>query len=203
MRTYLAYCGDKPRGSYRSLSEALQALAGCKEAARIDRCETIVSLSPDEVAALTEPIGSAAVAPSVGAPSASKTQSTVRAGRAAVVFDQMFKRFAEILDRELKSQELVFHEIIGRGLEGPLQVSERVFQQPARDDYDVLKLLEELSRQHGKVIFFTGDRRLAAQARTLPGVHVVYLPPGEVAGKEMAIKLMKKEIQRLLKGERS
>lgn len=192
---------------FRHLQEALNALRACKENAEIARCETIIRLEADELRELLSsklpsigegkppgtraPVGRERSGPQVG--DESSTEAPV-----AVVFDQMFKRFAEILDRELPSAPLEFHEIIGRGLEKPLRVGPRLYQQPARDDYDVLKLLETLSNTRKLVVFFTGDKRLAGQARSLPGVYVVYLPPGEVSGKEMAIKLMKKEITKAL-----
>jgi hypothetical protein len=190
-RSYRAYCGEKLLGTYSELKQALAALSGCSETIRVERCEEIMVLAPDEYSELALPIKPRE--------REAKTVATAqrnegKRGTTAIVFDQMFKRFAEILDRELSGLNVEFHEIIGRGLEKPIRVSNRIYQEPAHDDYDVLSLLEKLSNKHSKVIFFTGDRRLAAQARALPGVHVVYLPPGEVAGKEMAIKLMKKEI---------
>jgi hypothetical protein len=201
---YLLLCGDQSRGSYESLRDALAAAEQCRgETIRILRCETVLSLTPEGYRALRE-AGTAAPT-AFSPPPAEAGRAGGAAGgeklgsaEAAVVFDQMFKRFAEILDRELPDKPLVFHEIIGRGLERPLRVGDRLYQQPARDDYDVLKLLEELAKRHRLVVFFTGDRRLAGQARAVPRVRVVYLPPGEVSGKEMAIKLMKKEILRSL-----
>jgi len=200
--SYVAYCGDHSVGRFKRLEDALRALASCNARIRVDRCETALSISPEELAAiLREAIVPGTQRPGRGS-AAEQPVATDEESRdvAAVVFDQMFKRFAEILDRELRDERLVFHEVIGRGLEKPLRVAERIYQQPAKDDYDVLRLLEDLSTRHSRIIFFTGDRRLAAQARALPGVSVVYLPPGEVAGKEMAIKLMKKEIIKRLKG---
>ncbi len=193
-RHYLLVCDGEAKGLYPSLREALAAAKGCSRV-EVYRAEPVLSLTQEELTELTqapagivaagEPGQAAAPAPARGAP---------KPPAAAVVFDQMFKRFAEILDRELRDYPLVFHEIIGRGLEKPIRVADRIYQQPARDDYDVLNLLERLSKEHSLVIFFTGDRKLAAQARALPNVHVEFLPPGEVSGKEMAIKLMKRRI---------
>lgn len=193
---------------FQNLQEALNALQACRENAEIARCETIIRLEASELRELLSSKPASAGEENPPGPRAAVTREKPRPPRVrgepsaqapvAVVFDQMFKRFAEILDRELPSTPLEFHEIIGRGLEAPLRVGPRLYQQPARDDYDVLKLLETLSNTKRLVVFFTGDKRLAGQARSLPGVYVVYLPPGEVSGKEMAIKLMKKEITKAL-----
>jgi len=189
---YTAYCGGRRLGAYPSLADALRALAGCGEDVVVERCEPVLRLTPQEYAELASRGPRPVAQP--GEKPARAGEKSLDASPLAVVFDQMFRRFAEVLDRELPGESIVFHEVIGRGLEAPLRVGERIYQQPARDDYDVLKLLEQLSNQYRRVVFFTGDKKLAAQARALPGVYVVYLPPSEVAGKEMAIKLMKKEI---------
>jgi hypothetical protein len=118
--------------------------------------------------------------------------------KAAIVFDQMFKGFAEIVDRELRDYEVEFHEIFGSSIEKPIQIAERIFRQPARDDYDILSLLEKLTNSYKLVIFFTGDKKLASQARLIPGVHVEYLPPGEVMGKEHAAKIMVKRVKEIM-----
>ncbi len=195
-RQYLLICDGKARGLYPSLREALAEAVDCSRV-EVYRAEPVLSLTREELAELTaapaKPARQAGHTGPMQAASAAAAREAPRAP-AAVVFDQMFKRFAEVLDRELKDYPLVFHEIIGRGLEKPLRVADRIYQQPARDDYDVLNLLEKLSKEHSLVIFFTGDRKLAAQARALPNVRVEFLPPGEVSGKEMAIKLMKRRI---------
>jgi len=196
-RAYLLVCDGKAKGLYPSLREALSAAEACSRV-EVYRAEPVLRLTREELAEL------GASQPQAKPAAAQRQAQKPGPGvlEAAVVFDQMFKRFAEILDRELRSYPLVFHEIIGRGLEKPLRVSDRIYQQPARDDYDVLNLLERLSKEHSLVIFFTGDRRLAAQARTLPNVRVEFLPPGEVSGKEMAIKLMKRRIIEALEAAR-
>ncbi|NPA05109.1 MAG: hypothetical protein GXO09_03325 [Crenarchaeota archaeon] len=112
-----------------------------------------------------------------------------RSGRVCAVFDQMYKGFADIIARELRDDRLVLHEIVGRGLEKPVKASERVFRQPARDDYDILRLLRRLAREC-RVVFFTGDKKLANQAALIENVEVEYMPPGEFTGKEAAIDAM-------------
>jgi hypothetical protein len=125
-------------------------------------------------------------------------EAEVGAGKAAVVLDQMFKGFADILDRELTGYDIEFHEIYGSGIGRTVRVSDRVFRQPARDDYDILSLLEKLTNSYRLVIFFTGDKKLASQAKLIPGVHVEYLPPGEVMGKEHAARMMVKRVKEVL-----
>ena len=111
-------------------------------------------------------------------------------GRAALVFDQMFRGFADILVRELPAN-FEMHEIVGRGLEKPVRVG-RISKWPARDDYDVLKVVETLAGRYDKVVFFTGDKKLAGQASALglPNVVVEYMPPNEYPGKESLAKAM-------------
>ncbi len=193
--SYLVLCGDRLLAEAGSLAEALRKARSCSEDVRVYRAEIVLQATPSEIRellggpkTLRQPAAAAVAQPAEEPPAG----ATVPGG-VAVVFDQMFKRFAEILERELP-EGIVFHEVLGRGIDRPIKVSQRVFQQPARDDYDVLNLLERLARENKLVIFFTGDKRLAAQARTLPRVVVEYLPPGELAGKEMAIKLMKERI---------
>ncbi|NOZ89640.1 MAG: hypothetical protein GXO15_06940 [Crenarchaeota archaeon] len=201
---YLVACGPSITGPYPGLHEALQAAAEkCRTRAVIIRGVVVAVLDREDLAGLRavgQRAGVAGEAAGAGAarPGQEAAEEAAAAAAAAVVLDQMFKTFAEILDRELRGEPLVFHEVLGRGIDRPVKVSERVYQQPARDDYDVLKLLEELSSKHSLVIFFTGDKRLASQARSIPGVRVVYLPPGEAPGKEQAIKLMVKAIREAL-----
>ncbi len=196
---YLVACGPSITGPYPGLHEALQAAAKrCGSRAVIIRGVVVAVLDREDLSGLR-----AAGRGGAGGEAEAQAEGEAAAGAAAaVVLDQMFKTFAEILDRELRGEPLVFHEVLGRGIERPVRVSERVYQQPARDDYDVLKLLEELSSKHSLVIFFTGDKRLASQARSIPGVRVVYLPPGEAPGKEQAIKWMVKAIREALASSR-
>lgn len=123
--------------------------------------------------------------------SASTTSNT------AAVFDQMFRGFAEIVAREVPSVEL--HEVVGRGLEKPVRVG-RIFKEPARDDYDVLSLVERLASQGKKVVFFTGDKRLANQAAALGDDRIIveYMPPNEYPGKESLAKAMIEAVRRAI-----
>ncbi len=121
--------------------------------------------------------------------------------KVALVFDQMFRGFAEILARELNPGVFELHEILGRGLEKPIRAG-RIFKWPARDDYDVLKVVEELAGKAGVVVFYTGDKRLARQAEALglENLVVEYMPPNEFPGKE---SLAKKMVEAALKASQS
>ena len=198
-RRYIAACDETIIASSPNPVEALRAASSCRGTIRLYRAELVAeidaSLLPALLKGLQAEMGKTR-------PTGSETAPAISLGKpAAVVFDQMYKTFAQILDRELKDMPLVFHEVLGRGIDKPVRVNQRVYQQPAHDDYDVLRLVERLAKQHGTVIFFTGDKRLANQARLLPGVNVVYLPPGEVAGKEMALRVMKQRILEILQRE--
>ena len=117
----------------------------------------------------------------------------------AVVFDQMYKGFAELVAREIGEIDnvvLEYHEIVGRGLEKPVKVG-YVYKQPARDDYDIFKLLKSLSGQCN-VVFFTGDKKLANQCMMIKGVHVYYVPPGEYGGKELVVEHMVKILRQII-----
>ncbi len=109
----------------------------------------------------------------------------------AVVFDQMFKGYAAVLKREIPEAD--YHEIMGVGLEEPVK-REGVTYWPARDDYDVIRIVERLAERSKRVVFFTGDKRLARQAESIGGgrVRVVYMPPGEFPGKEIQLSEMAK-----------
>ncbi len=206
MPAYLVVCGGKTLEAPDFAAALSRAAGECSDSAVILRGEVIARLGAEELHSLRA--GGAVGAAAAGAQrpwrgqGASQAASLEAAGEAevAVVFDQMYKTFAEILERELRDLPLVFHEILGRGIDRPVKVSQRIYQQPARDDYDVLKLLEQLAQKHRLVIFFTGDKRLANQARSIEGVHVEYLPPGEAPGKEQALKLMARRIREILSG---
>jgi len=71
----------------------------------------------------------------------------------------------------LRGYCIELHEVVGRGLERTVRVSERVYREPARDDYDVLSLAERLAKRM-PVVLFTGDKKLAEQASMLSNVHV-------------------------------
>ena len=107
--------------------------------------------------------------------------------RVAVVLDQMFRGLGETVAREL-GPRIEVHEVLGRGLEKPVRQG-RVTRWPARDDYDVMKIVEELAGR-ARVLFATGDKRLARQVESLglPGVVVAYMPPNEYPGKESIIR---------------
>ena len=201
-KTYIVVCGDKKLGEYKDLQEALEEAKKCNQKISIHQCETILLASPQVISIITSSTRAPEKPslPPVALPARLLTsREEVGAERGvAVVFDQMFKGFAEILEREIPDKDIVFHEVLGRGIRQPLRVTPRFYRQPARDDYDVLKLVEDLASKNRLVIFFTGDKKLANQARLVRGVEVVFLPPGEIAGKEMALNYMKDAIKEIL-----
>ncbi|GAB6147965.1 hypothetical protein [Stetteria hydrogenophila] len=123
-------------------------------------------------------------------------------GTVALVLDQMFRGFAGILERELKDGNIEIHEVVGRGLQSTLKVSDRIYQEPANDDFDVLKLVETLAGRSRLVVFFTGDKKLARQASLLGlgNVVVKYMPPNEYPGKEALTKAMIEAVREALQG---
>lgn len=123
-------------------------------------------------------------------------------GVVALVLDQMFRGFAGILERELKQAPVEIHEVVGRGLQSTIKVSERVYQEPANDDFDVLKLVEALASRARTVVFYTGDKKLARQASALglANVAVKYMPPNEYPGKETLVKAMVDAAREILAG---
>ena len=189
MTRYLVVCGNSVN-HVDGFEEALRRVVECEGEAQLYRAELVMRLGRDEVGVLKRLLGVTAQAPPARA---------ARGRCVYVVFDQMFKGFAEVIDRELRGECIELHEVMGRGIEKRVRVGDRLYREPARDDYDVLRLAEELARR-GPVVLFTGDKRLADQARMIEGVHVEYMPPGEFGGKEMAIKHMIEVIRGLLKG---
>ncbi|MEB2836309.1 MAG: hypothetical protein GSR80_001124 [Desulfurococcales archaeon] len=133
--------------------------------------------------------------PRAGAPEA--PGAPAGRGVVAAVFDQMFRGFADIVAREVPGVEL--HEVVGRGLEKPVRAG-RVYKEPARDDFDVLSLVERLAREGKIVVFFTGDKKLANQAMALGDerIRVHYMPPNEYPGKESLAKAMIEAVRRAL-----
>ena len=139
------------------------------------------------------------------APSTSQRETAVSKGGSglrprepvAAVFDQMFRGFAEIVAREAPGAEL--HEIVGRGLKQPVRAGP-VTKWPAHDDYDVLKVVRRLAEEGRRVLFFTGDKRLARQAEALGDerIQVYYMPPSEYAGKEDLAQAMVDTVRKTL-----
>ncbi len=159
------------------------ALKTCPNSARVIvvRGDVVLNMSVEELRALIT----------------MSKEEKIAEKKIAVVFDQMFKGFAEIVYRELGSPPILeAHEIVGRGMDKP-RIVRGVILEPARDDYDVLKLLERLKSEGKIVVLFTGDRSLANQAETL-GVKVEYMPPGEFGGKETVIREMINKVKRLI-----
>ncbi len=189
-KKYLVYC-DGRASETSSIREALEKAQTCNSQVTIYRAALVAVLEPSEVREL--------LAQKEARERAEKHKETLSRRRIAIVFDQMFKGFAEVLEREITEDFIEFHEVLGRGINRTVKLGPRLFQQPARDDYDVVKLLEDLARSKTRVIFFTGDKQLATQARMIDNVDVEYLPPSEVAGKEAAIKIMLERIRKTVK----
>ena len=197
MTEYIVECGDV-RKVFTSLGQALRyAVANCSNEVRVYRTEPVLSITVRELEELREILG---VEVGKTASEAAGREVGRRGARCvAAIFDQMFRGFAEVVDRELRDLCLELHEVIGRGLEKTVRVGERIFREPARDDYDVLSLAERLAKRL-PVVLFTGDRKLAEQASMIKNVYVEYMPPNEYAGKEMAVKHMIAVLRRLAEG---
>ncbi|WFO75236.1 hypothetical protein J4526_09250 [Desulfurococcaceae archaeon MEX13E-LK6-19] len=187
MPVYIVVSGNKFIGMYDNFNDALKKLVEVG-GGMILRGEKIIDLLPEEASELasfilekTEP---------VEAP-------TSRKPRLVVVLDQMFKGyFAPILSRQFPDIDI--YEIVGKGLTEPVKIG-NVVKHPAQDDFDVINLLEELSSKKHKVIFFTGDKKLATQASLIKDIKVVYAPPSEFTGKEALAKYMINEVNEALK----
>jgi len=186
---YIVMSRNRLIGIYDSFGDALRALLEAGGGV-IYRGEIVVKLSSDEVLELTgilaekiEPIEAPVVKKHVG-----------KEEKIAIVLDQMYKGFfTNVLAREFPNAEI--HEIVGRGLPKPVKV-ENIVKQPAQDDFDVLNIIEKLSKEGHRVIFFTGDKRLATQVSLLEDVDVVYAPPSEFTGKEALAKYMIEEVKK-------
>ncbi len=190
---YIVLSRDRVVGVYGSFGDALKALLEAGGGS-IYRGELVVKLSSEEVLELTGVLAKR-IEP-VEAP-VSKGRSSVST-KCAIVLDQMYKGFfTNVLAREFRDAEI--HEVVGRGLDKPVRV-ENIVKQPAHDDLDVLNIIEELSRKGYKVVFFTGDKRLAAQASLVSGVDVIYAPPSEFTGKEALAKYMVEEVRKRFRG---
>jgi hypothetical protein len=191
---YLVDCNGK-RAGFQNIREALEyAFSSCTGGVSIYKAVLVMRLTRDELDEVRQLV-SASQQASREAAKPEEPRECI-----AVVFDQMFRGFAEVVDRELKGLCVELHEVVGRGLEKTVRVTPRLYREPAHDDYDVLSLAERLARR-GKVVLFTGDRRLADQARMIPGVYVEYIPPGEFGGKEMTIKHMVQVVRSVARGD--
>ncbi len=128
-----------------------------------------------------------------------KHEKKAKKTKVVAVLDQMFRGFANIIVRETENIEV--HEILGRGLESRVKIGERLFRHPAKDDFDVLKIVEKLAKEENFVAFFTGDKSLANQASALrlKNVMVYYMPPNEYPGKESLVRTMISELNKLTK----
>jgi len=187
LEAYLVKCEN---GRLVSLQESLSLKtlldAPCKKITvyRIRELEKVLEVDKDVLIALTRNV--------VKDFTASEQPQQIKTAKCiAVVFDQMYKGFAELVAREMGEASgivIEYHEIVGRGLDKPVKIGS-VYKQPARDDYDVFKLLKSLS-ERCNVVFFTGDKKLANQCMMIKRVNVYYMPPGEYGGKEFVVERM-------------
>lgn len=195
MEAYLVKCED---GKIISLQESLSIKtllnAPCKRITvyKIKELEKVLEVDKNVLVALVRDVMEGSV-------TFEQAQQTRTVKCIAVVFDQMYKGFAELVAREIGRTGnviLEYYEIVGRGLEKPIKVG-NVYKQPARDDYDIFKLLKSLSGQC-KVVFFTGDKKLANQCTMIEGVYVYYMPPGEYGGKELVVEHMVEVLRQIM-----
>ncbi len=180
---YLILCNGSTLVVEGTVMDAIRSAAERCRGKRVEiyRARIVAALDPDELDAVRQSIGVKGEAP-----------------KAVVVLDQMFRGFGEIIDRELADVSVEVYEIYGKEAGKPMKIGDRVYAQPARDDYDILKFLEGLSNMYERVIFFTGDKKLAAQAKLIPSIYVEYLPPSAIVGKEHAATIMVKRIREIL-----
>ena len=167
----------------RDLKGLIEVLESSKEGkAIVIKGEVLGTLSFSKVESLTN---------------TTKGKERDRELRVAAVLDQMFRGFSDILLREVEDVEI--HEILGRGLESSIKIGDRLFRHPAKDDFDVLKIVESVAKDKDLVAFFTGDKSLANQASALKlkNVKVYYMPPNEYPGKESLAKAMILELNKL------
>ena len=131
-----------------------------------------------------------AAAPAEAGPPA-REEARPAAGEVALVLDQMF-RIGSVLE-PLVPENTVIYEVVGRGLREEVRVSDKYVQVPARDDYDIYRLVERLSGQHERVLFISGDRKLVnairfqVAQRGRRNVEVHYMPPSEFPGRAQMI----------------
>ena len=199
MEEYVASCLRR-QIEYRAntfLDVFIWAISHCKnEDVEIYRRSLVARLTWKEVKALAEILPSQTQTENKQETIVIKDSEEIEEETISVIFDQMYKGFADIVAREINSRNICFHEIVGRGLDRPIRQG-RIYRQPARDDYDIIRLIEQLTEK-GLVILFTGDKKLANQASMLDNVIVEYIPPGEFTGKEMALRYMVEKIQEYL-----
>ncbi|WP_167827784.1 hypothetical protein [Pyrolobus fumarii] len=192
---YLVASRDGRLYPARSLREALEKAMELEPPVRIYRGVLVAELDRDEIEELKSVL--MASERRVVVSEEGRREKNRDATLAIVVFDQMFRGFGDIVGREL-GRVIEVHEVAGRGVEKPVKMG-HVILDPAHDDYDIMKLLDRLRSRGCPVIFFTGDKKLAQQASTLDGVFVEYLPPSEIPGKEIAIRMMLERIREILK----
>ena len=134
-----------------------------------------------------------------GAPRAEEKEPAKPTGRVAVVLDQMF-RIGSVLE-PLVPEGVVLYEVVGLGLEEEARLSDKLVQAPARDDFDIYKLVERLAGQFERVLLITGDKKLANAVRVqagrkrLTGVEVHYMPPSEFPGRTQMIEAILERIE--------
>ena len=85
----------------------------------------------------------------------------------------------------------------GLGVEQDVKVK-NVWKHRAEDDYDVMRLVEKLSKD-GKLLFISGDKKLTESIAYMVGakelnVTVKYMPPTQYPGRENLIQAIMAEV---------
>lgn len=121
----------------------------------------------------------------------------------ALVLDQTHRGYSSTIERYTPSA-VEIHEVGGVSLAETIKVGDRVHRHPAVDDYDVLRLLESLSKRYSAVMFVTGDKTLSEEAKLLKvakglNVEVHYMPPSDYTGKESMLQAILDRVNRQLR----
>ncbi|MEM4699879.1 MAG: hypothetical protein QXT74_02875 [Candidatus Nezhaarchaeales archaeon] len=120
----------------------------------------------------------------------------------ALVLDQTHRGYSPTLERYAPAA-VEIHEVGGVGLAEPIKVGARTYRHPAADDYDVLRLLESLSKRFASTVFITGDKTLSEEAKLLKSakglnVSVFYMPPSDYPGKEAVVQAILDRVREAL-----
>ena len=112
-----------------------------------------------------------------------------------VLLDQTYPGLAERL--AVLKPEVEWHEVVGLGVEQDVKIK-NVWKHRAEDDYDVMRLVEKLSKD-GKLVFISGDKKLTESIAYMVGakelnVTVKYMPPTQYPGRENLIQAIMAEV---------
>ncbi|MCX8204736.1 MAG: hypothetical protein N3H31_03710 [Candidatus Nezhaarchaeota archaeon] len=132
-----------------------------------------------------------------------KAQPSEAPSSLALVLDQTHRGYSPTLERYVPPG-VEIHEVGGVGLAEPIKVGARTYRHPAADDYDVLRLLESLSRRFAATVFVTGDKTLSEEATLLKtakglNVSVYYMPPSDYPGKESILQAILDRVRESLR----